>query len=629
MRSLVLVGRATPWLLLAAACGGREFSATDGTGGGGGGLSGTTGTLSGPSSTTTATTSTGEGAGPGQGGGGSTSSQGGDASGGGGGGEATGGGGGGDAAECGDGDVEGDEACDDGDANSDTLHDACRTDCELPACGDGVVDYLTAQPEQCDDGGTDTGDGCDDLCLLEATASCGDGNVDIAVGEECDDLGTADGDGCAHNCLLEAAPTCGDGALDLDLDEQCDDGDVIGGDGCSPTCQFETVGQDCGDDATTGLEVCDDGGLVNGDACNPTCNLTNDVTIFAGTVSTAGTADGVAGTGRVGGNTSLAVDATYLYVADMPNRTIRRAAIAPGTAADGDLVTIAGVANSGAALPPVDAADGSQAVFRGIESIATDGSTLWACGAGEIRTVDLTSATFSVATVAGNYLNQGSCTDGNGTAITFDDVRGCTYLGGYLYLLDASCATLRRFDPVSHDIVTLAGVDGVQGPEDGPGVGGVPPLGHFESPRFMTHDGGNVLYIADTNGNKIRTYNTVTNQIGTFAGDAPGTCGYVDAVGAAARLSRPRGMATDGTSIYFSEFNEHTVRQGVLATGSITTLIGQHCDGASCTGACAGGNANGVGVAADIDSPWGLAFHGPTGALFVSDGGNFVIRRIE
>ncbi len=67
------------------------------------------------------------------------------------------------AARCGDGVVQGEEACDDGEANSDTLADACRTTCLLPACGDGVVDA----EEACDDGGLLGGDGCDPRCAAE------------------------------------------------------------------------------------------------------------------------------------------------------------------------------------------------------------------------------------------------------------------------------------------------------------------------------------------------------------------------------------------------------------------------------------------------------------------------------
>ena len=32
---------------------------------------------------------------------------------------------------------------------------------------------------------------------------CGDGNVDVGLGEECDDGNTADGDGCSANCTIE------------------------------------------------------------------------------------------------------------------------------------------------------------------------------------------------------------------------------------------------------------------------------------------------------------------------------------------------------------------------------------------------------------------------------------------
>src|SRR5690606_6549258 len=51
-------------------------------------------------------------------------------------------------AHCGDGVVDPGEECDEGEANSDELPDACRTNCALPWCGDGVVD----SEEECDEG---------------------------------------------------------------------------------------------------------------------------------------------------------------------------------------------------------------------------------------------------------------------------------------------------------------------------------------------------------------------------------------------------------------------------------------------------------------------------------------------
>lgn len=64
---------------------------------------------------------------------------------------------------CGNGRVDAGEECDDGDRNSNTEPDRCRTDCRNPLCGDGIAD----RNEQCDDGNAVSGDGCDRLCRIE------------------------------------------------------------------------------------------------------------------------------------------------------------------------------------------------------------------------------------------------------------------------------------------------------------------------------------------------------------------------------------------------------------------------------------------------------------------------------
>ncbi len=61
---------------------------------------------------------------------------------------------------CGDGYLDGGEACDDGRANSDFTGDACRRDCSTPRCGDGVKD----SGEACDDGNDLETDGCTTDC---------------------------------------------------------------------------------------------------------------------------------------------------------------------------------------------------------------------------------------------------------------------------------------------------------------------------------------------------------------------------------------------------------------------------------------------------------------------------------
>ena len=60
---------------------------------------------------------------------------------------------------CGDGVLDPEEQCDDGNTVS---CDGCEENCTLPVCGNGIV----CPPEACDDGNTKNGDGCSATCTL-------------------------------------------------------------------------------------------------------------------------------------------------------------------------------------------------------------------------------------------------------------------------------------------------------------------------------------------------------------------------------------------------------------------------------------------------------------------------------
>jgi len=97
------------------------------------------------------------------------------------------------AAVCGDGIRQGYEECDDALANSDSLPNACRSNCTLPKCGDYAVD----SGEECDNYNLNSDEipnACRRDCRL---AHCGDGVLDN--GEECDDKNADAFDGC-HQC---------------------------------------------------------------------------------------------------------------------------------------------------------------------------------------------------------------------------------------------------------------------------------------------------------------------------------------------------------------------------------------------------------------------------------------------
>lgn len=182
---------------------------------------------------------------------------------------------------CGDGVLDYLEECDNGLANSNTS-DACRTWCRIPKCGDGIVD--TGDKEQCDDGNTLDGDGCDSCCQFE----CGNGRVE--PGEECD-AGAANSDTtpacCRTNCQF---PTCGDGVTDYG--EQCDNGalNVYGPNTCRADCTLPV----CGDGIVDNLygEICDMGSRNSWtaiDGCAPDCtpNVCRQSIYFNTTVNPA------------------------------------------------------------------------------------------------------------------------------------------------------------------------------------------------------------------------------------------------------------------------------------------------------------------------------------------------------
>lgn len=410
--------------------------------------------------------------------------------------------------------------------------------------------------------------------------------------------------------------SCGNGALELVLGEQCDDGNGVGADGCDPACQYEPVGSSCGDGAIDTLEVCDDGNVSNGDTCNPTCNFANATTLFAGAPGTPGLVDGVGSAARFGtGANTMVTDGTYIWMADTSNNAIRRI-----TVATGEVLTVAGNATAGY----VDDSNGANARFSLPIGIATDGMTVWISDGGN-RVLRAMSASppYGVTTVAGSSAPP-SCSptpcyvDGIGAAASFDVPRGLVYAGGYVYLLEANAATLRRFDPVSREVITVAGTYYQPGTTDGIGLSA-----RFVSPRHVAAGDAGTLYIADTNGAKVRAFNTATREVQTLAGD--GTVGYVDGVGTSVRVNRPRGLTFDGTSVYWVEVGQHTVRQIVLPTGQVTTLAGSHCGGAPCSG----GYAEGVGVSARFNQPTDMIFHFPSRSLFVFDAGNALLRRIQ
>jgi len=130
-------------------------------------------------------------------------------------------------------------------------------------CGNGILEGA----EACDDGNNFPGDGCNANCTSDET--CGNGYRDLT--EECDDGNTSNDDGCASDCTLETG--CGNG--EVERGEQCDDGNTASGDGCSSECQREVyIAVDTDGDTIADFDEGD--GAVDSDGDGTTDELDED-----------------------------------------------------------------------------------------------------------------------------------------------------------------------------------------------------------------------------------------------------------------------------------------------------------------------------------------------------------------
>jgi len=468
---------------------------------------------------------------------------------------------------CGNGATEGDEQGDDG---NDIEGDACDSNCTIPTCGNGIL----SAGEECDDGNAMTGDLCNATCQVTI---CGDGK--IQPGEECDDNNLDIGDTCDLNCTL---PRCGNAVQGTN-------------------------------------EVCDDGNVDNGDACNSSCTLKNQSSIFVGTLEVPGIEDGFGELAQLSDRPIMQIhDGTMFITSTNTVRTV-------------DLITreVKTIAGMGGTSGYFDDLTGAAARFGDLEGIATDGTTLWVSDPDNhvLRAISLMDPAHPVTTVAGTYAPWNvvlESKEGKGLAAQFDDLRGLVYYDGLLYMLDNAASILQTFDPMSAEVKTVAGSAYKPGFADGKGANA-----QFIGPRLLTSNGNGLLYISDFDGNRIRVFDTATQEVTTLAGS--GDCNELGGIGTSAQLYGPRGIATDGSNVYFTQPLPNTIRQVVVATKQVTTLSGTAQD---CTAACnctlgVGGYAEGIGKAAVWNAPWGIAFDPSSKSLFVSDSENFVIRRIQ
>ena len=207
-----------------------------------------------------------------------------------------------------------------------------------------------------------------------------------------------------------------------------------------------------------------------------------------------------------------------------------------------------------------------------------------------------------VSTLAGSTKG---FSDGTGSAAKFNEPWGIAVdASGNMYVADVYNAKIRKITPEGV-VSTFAG--STLGYADGIGA-----AAKFNSPNQIAIDAANNLYISDNGNAKVRKI-TPAGVVTTLAGS---TSGYLDGTGAAAKFSTLSGIDVDvAGNVYVADQNNHRIRK-ITPSGVVTTLAGS-----------TGGFADGTGVNAQFKYPSAVTVDA-SGTIYVGDGYNYAIRKI-
>jgi sugar lactone lactonase YvrE len=237
-------------------------------------------------------------------------------------------------------------------------------------------------------------------------------------------------------------------------------------------------------------------------------------------------------------------------------------------------------------------------------------------GGASARSAAFTVRASPFTTVAGTGSMAGSARDnGPATAATLAEPYGVAVdASGNLYIADYGNDTIRKVSP-SGIITTVAGT-GIWGYS---GDGGPATSAKLKAPRNVALDGSGNLYIADTDGHRIRQVSpsgTITTVAGT------GTSGYSGDGGPAAnaQLAGPSGVAVDGSgNLFIADTGNFRIRE-ISAGGIITTVAG--------TGEWGYSGDGGPATSAQLYSARGVAVDG-FGNLYIADDGSATVRKVS
>jgi len=269
------------------------------------------------------------------------------------------------------------------------------------------------------------------------------------------------------------------------------------------------------------------------------------VTTLTGTAGVPGSTDGPLATARFYTPCGVVTYGGNVYVADTGNSTIREIVISTGT--------VSTLAGSPTVTGSADGT-GSAALFSLPYGITTDGTNLYVADTGNSTIRKIVISTGTVSTLAGSPTVTGS-TDGTGAAASFYHPAGITVFGTTLYVADTGNSTIREINLATGQVSTLAGSAGSSGSTDGTGTGA-----RFNQPTGIVTDGtGTYLWVTDTGNSTIRRLTILSGDVMTVAGIA-GALGSDNGPLISASFYRPTGITLYSPRFFISDTLNSIIR---------------------------------------------------------------------
>lgn len=327
---------------------------------------------------------------------------------------------------------------------------------------------------------------------------------------------------------------------------------------------------------------------------------TGEVSTMAGYPGVSGVDDGTGINARFNAPEGIDTDGQYLYVADTQNHAIRKIDMA------GNVMTLAGRRGQAGSSDGT----GKNALFRVPTAVVLLGDFLYVADTDNhtIRRVHKTSG--DTTTVAG-AANQAGIDDGIGSSARFNYPLGIATDGLYIYIADTFNHTIRRLDPGTGEVITLAGGPRAAGFRDGSSADA-----RFYYPYGLVVKGG-ALFVTDLWNEAIRLVDLSSGAVYTIAGTPPEP-GFDDGPIGVGKFYGPADVAVIGDYLYVADMNNHSIRRVDIITGWISTLAGR---------ASSAGTVDAVGDQSRFNTPGGITIGGDT--LYVADTFNHIIRKID